>query len=83
MKEILAIGLLLIAQVVLAANSHGVKGYSKKNGTYVQPHRQTNPDPKRANNYSSEGNVNPNTGKKGAKRNENSTPPQDKATSFL
>lgn len=76
MKAFLFFGLIFIASHAVSAESHGVKGYAKKNGTYVQPHRQTNPDPKRANNYSSEGNVNPNTGKKGTKRTENSVPPQ-------
>lgn len=47
--------------------SHGVKGYTKKDGTYVAPHRQTNSDKSKANNYSSKGNVNPNTGKEGTK----------------
>lgn len=47
--------------------SHGVKGHSKKDGTYVAPHKRTNPDKSKANNYSSKGNVNPNTGKEGTK----------------
>lgn len=47
--------------------SHSVRGYTKKNGTYVAPHRKTSPDKAKSNNYDSKGNVNPNTGKEGTK----------------
>lgn len=47
--------------------SHSVRGHSKKDGKQVAPHRKTNPDGKKNNNYSSKGNVNPSTGKKGTK----------------
>ena len=50
-----------------SGGSHTVKGYTKKNGTYVAAHRKTGPDKSKANNYSSKGNVNPNTGKEGTK----------------
>ena len=76
MRKILIIVLLLTSAAVFAASSHQVKGYTRKDGTYVQPHRQTNPDKKRSNNYSSEGNYNPSTGKQGTQRNEYSNPPQ-------
>jgi hypothetical protein len=59
-----------------ATSSHSVKGYAKKNGEYIAPHKQTNPDQLRRNNYSSEGNYNPNTGKPGKQRNEFSNPPK-------
>lgn len=48
-----------------ARGSHYVRGYVRKNGTYVAPHHQTNPDSTRLNNWSSKGNVNPYTGKPG------------------
>jgi hypothetical protein len=76
MRKTLIIGLLLATPLAFAASSHSVKGYSKKDGTYVQPHRQTNPDQLRRNNYSSEGNYNPSTGKEGKQRNELSNPPK-------
>lgn len=76
MRKILLIGLLLVAPSAFAASSHQVKGHTRKDGTYVQPHKQTNPDQRRSNNYSSEGNYNPTTGKQGKQRNENSSPPQ-------
>ena len=50
-----------------AKSSHGVKGYAKKDGTYVAPHRKTDPDASKTNNYGSKGNVNPYTGKEGTK----------------
>jgi len=42
-----------------------VKGYTKKSRTYVMPHYKTSPDRTRINNYSTKGNYNPYTGKKG------------------
>lgn len=49
------------------SGSHSVRGYVKKNGTYVQPHRSTNPNGTRSDNWSTRGNVNPYTGKPGTK----------------
>ena len=40
-----------------------VRGYTRKDGTYVQPHTRTAPDGNPRNNYSFPGNYNPNTGK--------------------
>ena len=40
-----------------------VKGYYRKDGTYVRPHYRTAPDGNPYNNYSYPGNYNPNTGK--------------------
>jgi hypothetical protein len=45
--------------------SHSVKGYYRKDGTYVAPHQRTNPDSSTSNNWSTKGNVNPYTGKEG------------------
>ncbi|WP_395689510.1 hypothetical protein [Caenimonas koreensis] len=44
---------------------HSVRGYVKKDGTYVAPHRATSPDKTKANNWSTKGNQNPDTGKNG------------------
>jgi len=52
-----------------------VRGYTKSNGTYVQPHYRSAPDSSRSDNYSSQGNVNPYTGQHGTERNEYSNPP--------
>ncbi len=51
---------------VLAAPNPGsyvVCGHTTKSGTNVEPHRATNPDDTKANNWSTKGNVNPCTGK--------------------
>ena len=42
-----------------------VKGYMRKDGTYVSPHYRTAPDGSFYNNWSTKGNVNPYTGKEG------------------
>ena len=44
-----------------------VNGYYKKNGTYVKPHMRSNPDSSFRNNWSTIGNINPYTGRKGTK----------------
>lgn len=48
-------------------SDHTISGYTRSNGTYVQPSHATNPDFTRNNNYSTKGNVNPYTGKFGTK----------------
>jgi hypothetical protein len=42
-----------------------INGYTRSNGTYVQPHYRTAPDSNPYNNYSSQGNYNPYTGSRG------------------
>lgn len=42
-----------------------VKGYTKKNGTYVQPHYRSSPNRSKLDNWSTRGNYNPYTGRKG------------------
>ena len=42
-----------------------VKGYYRKDGTYVQPHYRTAPNSTNRDNFSTKGNVNPYTGKAG------------------
>jgi hypothetical protein len=50
-----------------------VKGYKRKDGTYVAPHVRSSPNKTTADNYSTKGNVNPYTGKAGTKPLEPST----------
>lgn len=45
--------------------AHSVKGHTTKDGTYVAPHQQTNPNGSKTDNWSSKPNVNPHTGKPG------------------
>jgi len=44
-----------------------VRGYYRKNGTYVKPHKRTSPNKTKMDNWSTKGNVNPYTGKAGTK----------------
>lgn len=60
----------LLASFLLAQNAHAdkyVNGYQKSDGTYVQPYHRSDPNDSQSDNYSSKGNVNPYTGKKGYK----------------
>ncbi len=45
-----------------------VRGYFRKDGTYVAPHHRTAPDDNFNNNWSTQGNVNPFTGEVGTKK---------------
>jgi hypothetical protein len=53
---------------VSASAKERVSGYHKKNGTYVQPHYRSSPNSSKLDNWSSSGNYNPYTGKKGTRR---------------
>jgi len=44
-----------------------VRPYTKKDGTYVEPHHRSSPDSSKTNNWSTKGNTNPYTGKPGTK----------------
>ena len=44
-----------------------VRPYTKKDGTRVEGHRRTAPDNTKMDNWSTKGNVNPDTGKPGTK----------------
>jgi hypothetical protein len=47
------------------SKSHAVRGHTTKNGTYVAPHRSTNPNGTQRDNYGAKGNYNPHNGKTG------------------
>lgn len=67
-----------IVLLVLSASAFAdqlVHGYYRRNGTYVAPYHRTAPNQYRYDNYSSQGNVNPYTGRAGHQPNEFSTPP--------
>ncbi|MHB1001856.1 MAG: hypothetical protein ACYC27_21665 [Armatimonadota bacterium] len=66
--------LLVLVTLILFATGIGswaksvyVKGYTRKDGTYVAPHYRSAPDGNFSNNWSTKGNVNPYTGKEGTK----------------
>jgi hypothetical protein len=66
------IALLTIIALAFSASafgkgSHAVRGYTKKDGSYVAPHRATDRDSSKSNNWSQKGNTNPYTGKEGSK----------------
>jgi hypothetical protein len=48
-------------------NAHVVRPYVTQQGTYVQPHVQTNPNRTQLDNYSTRGNINPYTGQVGTR----------------
>lgn len=45
-----------------------VRGYVKRSGKYVAPHYRTSPNKFKIDNWSTKGNLNPYTGKKGYKK---------------
>ena len=45
------------------ANAEWVRGYVRRDGTYVAPHQRTTPDHNPYNNYDFPGNYNPNNGR--------------------
>ena len=49
------------------SSSTQVHGYTKKDGTYVEPHQRTTPDKNFENNYTTKGNQNMATGKDGSR----------------
>ena len=63
---LLIIAALTIGVVSASAKSTHVKGYTKKDGTYVAPHDRSAPNKSKKDNWSSKGNMNPETGKEGA-----------------
>jgi hypothetical protein len=80
MKRIFGIMLLLFALIGEAAMEAAVsvRGYFRKDGTYVAPHFRSAPDGNFYNNWSTKGNVNPYTGKPGTK----SIPPYSSQPSY-
>ena len=59
----------------VSAKDVDVKGYTRKDGTYVRPHKRSEPDDRFDNNWSTYGNVNPHTGEHGTRRpSSNSSP---------
>jgi hypothetical protein len=49
------------------SSSHSTGGYTTNQGTYVQPHQQTNPNSTQYDNYGTRGNVNPYSGQTGTR----------------
>jgi hypothetical protein len=66
MKRILRLFAILFFGFQLHAQVH-VRGYTRKDGTHVQPHMRSVPDHNPYNNWSTKGNVNPYTGAVGTR----------------
>lgn len=65
-KLVLALIGALMLPTAVSAQVH-VKGYVKKDGTYVAPYVRSSPNNTTLDNYSTRGNVNPYTGKVGTR----------------
>lgn len=69
MKQVAAAVLLILSSSSMAADTY-TQGYTRKDGTYVQPHYSTAPNNSRLDNYSTQGNTNPYTGQQGTQSRE-------------
>lgn len=67
MKFITSFILILFFTLGAFARDVYVNGYTRSNGTYVQPHYRSAPDSTKSNNWSTQGNYNPYTGQSGTK----------------
>jgi len=67
MKKILILLVVFVMYCGVAFADTYVKGYYRKDGTYVQPHYRSDSNGTYRDNWSYKGNVNPYTGKKGYK----------------
>ena len=65
MKLILSLLLVIVSNITLA-DTH-VRGYTRQDGTYVEPHYRTDSNNTKYDNYSTKGNTNPYTGQQGYK----------------
>jgi hypothetical protein len=71
MRRILTVALLVFFMLGIAlpavADDVWVRGHTRSDGTYVEPHWRSAPDGNPFNNWSTQGNVNPYTGKQGTR----------------
>lgn len=65
MKKIVFTILMFFLFVTMAFADTFVNGYTRRDGTYVQPHYRSDPNSTTQDNWSHKGNVNPHTGQKG------------------
>jgi uncharacterized protein YxeA len=68
MKSILILVLSVLLSATAMSQAVHYRAYVTKKGKYVAPHVQSRPDHTKQNNYSTKGNVNPYTGKKGTRK---------------
>jgi hypothetical protein len=67
MKSRITVLLLFLISCLTAFANVRVKGYTRKDGTYVAPYTRSSPNSTKSDNYSTKGNVNPYTGEAGTK----------------
>jgi hypothetical protein len=68
MKKLFFLAAFALATVTgFAQTTQTVSGYTRSNGTYVQPYTKTTSDGTNTNNYSTQGNSNPYTSQSGTK----------------
>jgi len=67
MKKLFLIGMFLMGAIEVSFADVYVNGYYRSNGTYVNGYYRSNPDSTRMNNWSTSGNINPYTAKRGYK----------------
>ena len=72
--------LLLVALPCVAIADTYVHGYSKRDGTYVEPHYRSEANSTKFDNYSTQGNVNPYNGKEGTVDPYYTAPPSNQYT---
>lgn len=68
LKSFIIAFLLFVISVVPAFADTYVNGYTRRDGTYVQPHMRSDRDSSFSNNWSTQGNVNPYTNERGYKQ---------------
>lgn len=71
MKKLIVLVLssaILLTSLGVACADVYVRGYYRRNGTYIAPHYRSDPDGTIWNNWSTYGNINPYTGRRGTRR---------------
>lgn len=74
MRKMIIMAVILAMPVIVQADKR-VNGYTRSDGTYVQPYTRSDSNQYKYDNYSSKGNSNPYTGSQGTQSNEYSNPP--------
>lgn len=64
MRKTILTTIMLLSASAVSADEY-VHGYTKPNGTYVQPYYRSSPNGTTMDNYSTRGNINPYTGQQG------------------
>lgn len=64
----LAMAALALSSAAAVAKDTYVKGHVTKKGVYIPGHHRTTPNSSKNDNYSTQGNTNPYTGKKGTRK---------------